>query len=102
MRRNRTSQPPIFDVGGRPLTHSWRWTVTYNVASSGYAIFATVIATKMPSDDGVVGSASCGVGLHDDLREVIECLAIEAMMAACEPELDGSMPHRHITFSSNL
>lgn len=101
MKRPRTPTPPLFDVGGRPLTHSWRWSVHYDVASSGYPIWCQVTATKMPSDDGVTGSAACSVSLHDDLREVIECLAIESMMAACEPHLDGSPSHRHILFASN-
>jgi hypothetical protein len=91
----------LFDIQ-RPLSHAWRWTVAYDVASSGYPVSCHVTATKMPSDEGVIGTAACAVTTGDDLSEVIECLAIEAMLAACEPTLDGSPPHRRVVFSTNL
>jgi hypothetical protein len=61
-----------------------------------------VVAFSGTGDDELRGSADCAVKLHDDLSEVIECLAIEAMLAACEPSLLGDIPHRSIVFKSNL
>ncbi len=84
------------------MTHQWHWSVFYEVASSGYATRCHVTAGAGPEHDPMIGTASCAVNLHDDLREVIECLAIEAMLAATEPTLDGSPTHRNVVFSSNL
>lgn len=97
----RTPQPPLFNIG-RPIRAAWTWEVTYAVASSGYPTQCRVFASSGGGEEILVGSAACSVALHDDLREVIECLAIEAMLAACEPTLDGSTPHRQVTFESNL
>lgn len=102
MRKNRTPIQPIFDVGTRPVTHQWSWTVSYKVASSGYATYCHVTASAGTEDDPLVGTAACFVELGDDLREVIECLAIESMLASCEPTLDGTPPHRRVVFTSNL
>lgn len=102
MRRNRTTVSPIIDVGMRPISHKWSWTVLYHVSSSGYATHCQVSASTGAGEDIAVGVASCEVAAFDDLREVIECLAIESMMAACEPTLDGSHTHRRVVFSSNL
>lgn len=101
MRNRRTPSRPLFDLK-RPIGNNWRWTVTYDVASSGYPIRCHVVSTKMPSDEGIVGTAECAVKLGDDLSEVIECLAIESMLAACEPQLDGTPTHRRVVFSTNL
>lgn len=101
--RTKTKQPPLLDMRSRPLSHRWQWTVTYQVASSGYATSCHVSAIcSGDPDDPAVGSASCDVKLGDDLKEVIECLAIESMLAACDRTLDGTPSHRRIVFSSNL
>jgi hypothetical protein len=100
-RKVTTPQPPLFDLK-RPVTNHWNWTVTYSVASSGYATECHVIAHGGTGLDQYHGSAWCEVSLGDDLREVIECLAIESMLAASEPTLDGSLPRRRIVFSTNL
>lgn len=101
MRKNRTPQPPLFNIG-RPVQARWSWNVTYAVASSGYATRCHVSAHADDPTDPLNGTAWCTVGLGDDLREVIECLAIESMLAACEPQLDGKPSARRIVFSSNL
>jgi len=101
VRNRRTPHRPLFDPV-RPLGPSWRWTVTYQVASSGYPVAAHVSAQHGAGDELAVGTASCEVSLGDDLSEVIECLAIESMLAATEPNLLGEPTHRRIIFSSNL
>lgn len=101
MKRNRTSNPPLFDLL-RPGGNAWKWTVTYQVASSGYPSSCHVTAIRAVEGEELAGSASCDVALYDDLREVIEFLAVEAMMAACEPTLWESRPHRSVVFTSTF
>lgn len=101
--RNRTSQPPLILNNSRPIGNAWQWNVSYHVASSGYPTKCHVTAMRHePGQEELVGTAWCSVSVGDDLREVIECLAIESMLAATEPTLDGSTPTRKIVFSSNL
>jgi len=101
--RNRTRQPPLFDVNSRPLGHAWSWTVTWAVASSGYPTGCHVTARRIELDgEHLVGTASCDVQIGDSMQEVMECLAIESMLAACDLTLDGEPTHRHVVFSSNL
>lgn len=92
----------MLDLGKRPITHQWSWSVLLDIASSGYVRGCHVSAYGGDSTDPLVGIASCEVKLHDSVNEVIECLAIESMMAATEPQLDGSPSHRRVVFSSNL
>ena len=101
MRNWKTPHPPLFNIG-RPVQAKWTWVVTYRVASSGYATECHVAAHADDPRDPLDGTASCSVRLGDDLREVIECLAIESMLAACEPTLTGEPPHRRVVFSTNL
>jgi hypothetical protein len=100
-RKVTTPQPPLFDLK-RPVTNHWNWTVTYNVASSGYPTECHVIAHGGRGQDTYHGSAHCEVHVGDNLAEVVECLAIESMLAASEQTLDGTMPRRRIIFSTNL
>lgn len=100
-RNNRTPCPPLFTVD-RPIGHAWTWTVTFTVASSGYVVQVHVIATRHEGIDPLVGVAFCDVSTYDVINDVIECLVIEAMLAACEPTLDGTTPSRRIQYSSHL
>lgn len=99
MRNHRTPQRPIFDVK-RPLGANWTWYVSYRVASSGYPTECQVTAERIEASDHMGGSATCDVSMYDDLREVIECLAVEAMLAACEPNLFDVPTARRIVFTS--
>ncbi len=99
MRRSRTIQRPLFDVM-RPDGAAWTWEVTYKVASSGYVHEAHVLARRRSDLETLVGTASCEVLLHDPLDEVLEYLAVESMLAACQPELGGDTPHRRCKFVS--
>lgn len=101
MRKVRTPTPPLFDLK-RPVTNHWAWTVTWQVASSGYPFACHVTAIGGKGESQYAGCAWCEVAVGDDMREVMECLAIEAMLAATEPTLDGSTPTRRVVFSSNL
>lgn len=101
MRNRLTPQAPLFNLN-RPLGSAWQWTVTYRVASSGYVTECHVMAHRIEGTDHLHGSAECAVALGDDLREVIECLATESMLAACTPTLDGSTPSRRIVFTSHF
>lgn len=101
MRNRRTPQAPMIAVS-RPVGHHWEWTVTYKVASSGYPTHCHVHAFRGIGEGRMDGTAACAVVVGDDLSEVIECLAIESMLAACEPTLDGTPTHRRVVFSTNL
>lgn len=102
MRRNsRTPVRPLFTTD-RPLGANWDWTVTLQIASSGYVRRAHVMAHRDDGQDHLDGIAHCEVSMYDDVTEVIECLAIEAMLAACEPTLTGETPTRKILYSSTL
>jgi hypothetical protein len=101
MRSNRTQKPPLFDIL-RPEGNKWEWTVTYAVASSGYPKSCHVIARRVADGEVLVGTARCAVIVGDPLEEVIEFLAVEAMLAACEPTLDGSPSHRSPVFTQHL
>jgi len=101
MRHHRTPQSPLFEVT-RPLSQKWQWVVQYNVASSGYPTSCHVTAAHGSGEEYIAGTAMCDVHVGDDLKEVIECLAIESMMAACEPTITGETPLRRVVFSSNL
>lgn len=100
-RNNRTPFPPLFTVD-RPVGANWTWEVTYKVASSGYPTGCHVSAVRWSGEEYLVGIASCDLSLYDDLRQAIEVLAIEAMMAACEPQLDGSPTSRFVVLSQHL
>lgn len=99
MRRNRTEQRPIFDLK-RPVTNRWSWEVTLRVASSGYATRVLVAARTTPADGDLYGSAAAEVEPFDDITKVIEHLAVESMLQACEPTLLGhghrEIPHRDL------
>lgn len=101
MRNRRTPHRPLFDVL-RPDRSHWKWIVTYKVASSGYPTDCHVQAMSDDPLGDLVGAASCAVKVGDDLSEVIECLAIEAMLAACQPTLTGEPTTRRVVFSTNL
>lgn len=101
MKTKKTAQTPLFEIY-RPITHHWTWEVTYKVRSSGYVDRCHVTATGAGKKDLLVGTAHCPVELGDDLREVIEFLAVEAMFAACERTPDGSVPSRSVAFTAHL
>lgn len=101
MRRNRTAYPPLLHVN-RPISHSWKWDVTMQIASSGYVVEMHVSAFTEVEGETLAGTASCSVSIGDDTKEVIECLAVEAMLAAEELNLLGQSNPRRIVFSSNL
>lgn len=101
MRNRRTPERPLFEVL-RPNGAEWSWHVSYMVASSGYPTKCHVTAMRTAGEEELLGTASCAVSLYDDLREVIECLATEAMLAACQPTLGGETPHRNVIFTSHL
>jgi hypothetical protein len=102
MKKNRTPVRPLLNINARPIGPAWRWNVTLDIASSGYVVGAHVIATRGTGDERMVGAAMCDVTFNDDVSEVMECLAIESMLAACEPTLYGDTPVRRVIFSSNL
>lgn len=97
MKRNRTNQRPLFDIM-RPGSNLWTWEVTYKVSQSGYVNEAHVLARRFDADDPMAGSASCMVEHDMHLNEVLEFLAVEAMLAACEPTLFDTKPHRYTAF----
>jgi hypothetical protein len=101
MRNHRSPNPPLFTVD-RPIGHHWTWEVTYQVASSGYPTKCHVTSMRGHGVDIMVGVAWCDMTLGDDLREAIECLAVESMLAACEPPLDGTHSSRRVILSSHL
>lgn len=101
MRHNRrTPHRPLFDVM-RPVGNHWTWAVTYTVASSGYVDTAMVTAFRRAEGEVLSGMACCDVQHDSDLSEVLEFLAVESMLAACEPTLTGEMPVRRLTFVSS-
>jgi hypothetical protein len=89
----------LFDIL-RPGGAQWQWTVTYKVASSGYPTRCHVSSFRHDPNGDISGSASCDVNVGDDLREVIEFLAVESMLEACEPTLWDDAPHRECRFES--
>lgn len=96
-RKSRTPQAPLFTLT-RPLKSSWKWQATYSIASSGYVTSMHVTASTYWNHQDVVGTAYCDVALGDDVSEVLEYLATEAMLAATEPDLTGKTRPRKVTF----
>lgn len=86
-RKNRTTVPPL--MGGVPHGNPWTWYVSYHVARSGYPDEVTVQAIRIVDDESISGSAKCACPPFADLHEVVEFLAVEAMLVACEPQLPG-------------
>lgn len=101
MRNRRTPQRPILHIN-RPVGNAWKWTVAYEIGSSGYAHRVHVTALRDDPTGPMVGAAWCDIKVHDDLSQAIEDLAVEAMLAACEPQLDGSPTTRRMVYSTHL
>ena len=68
----------------------WRWGVSYSVKSNGYPGVANVTATRQVDDDVIAATCWSEVPPFADLEEVLEFLAVEAMLAACIPSLPGT------------
>lgn len=100
--KNRTTARPILNINSRPIGPAWTWSITMQVSSSGYTNRCHVTAIRGQGDDELVGSAWAHVGLQHDVSKVIEELAVEAMMAACEPLLDGSPGTRFVVVSTHF
>ncbi len=101
MKRTKTPIPPLFEGKGTPNGH-WSWTVTMKLAPSGYCQSMHVIAMRSQPGGVIAGSAEGDVPPFVDTHEVMELLALEAMLAAEEPTLWEERPHRYIDVSTSL
>jgi len=98
MRHNhRSPQRPVFE-GLRPDGPTWTYEWSQTISSAGYVIYSSVLARRLSNDGQLLGRASCQVTLHDDPIDVLQFLAVEAMLAACEPTLFEELPHRHVIY----
>lgn len=100
--RNQTPFPPLFTANSRPNGAAWTWEITLAVASSGYVTKVHAIARRIAQTDSLVGVASCRLSVGDDVSGAIQDAAIEAMLAACEPNLFQETPTREFEYRRSL
>lgn len=98
MKPNRMPRRPMFN--GQRLKHRyWRYSVLFDLGETGQVTMCTVTAFRATGTDPLSGTARGNVPLTADLTEVVEQLAIEAMIAATEPDLFGSTQNRKVDLS---